>query len=128
MYPWQLQMLEKMYKYKGRGLVQITGRGMDKSFNASQLQKLWDDIVYSPVKDIVLAEAKLHGARYHTAEPVGGNWREMEAWCYEAFGEPGEMWPTQDFAWPECPRWMQNNRKFWFRTEADRMMFVLKWR
>jgi hypothetical protein len=25
-------------------------------------------------------------------------------------------------------RWYMNDRRFWFRNEADRIMFVLKWR
>jgi len=25
-------------------------------------------------------------------------------------------------------RWYMNNRKFWFRDQADQLMFVMKWR
>jgi len=127
--PWQMEMLEKMYRYKGKGLIQTTGRNVGKSaFSAQALKRLWDDIVFSPLKDIVLSEGKVYGARYYTAEPVGGNWREMEAWCMEHFGTAGEhIWGEK--AAPEpAQRWYMNNRKFWFRDERDRMIFVLKWR
>jgi len=129
MYPWQKEMLEKMYKYKGRGIVQITGRGVGKGdFSAQALKRLWDDIVFSPLQEIVLAEGKVYGARYYTAEPVGGNWREMEAWCMEHFGSAGaHIWGT-DKAPEPAERWYMNNRKFWFRNEADLTMFILKWR
>lgn len=128
MYHWQQEMLEKMYKYKGRGLTQITGRNAGKSFSAQALKRLWDDIVFSPLQEIVLAEGKVYGARYYTAEPVGGNWREMEAWCMEHFGSAGEhIWGEAKAPEP-AQRWYMNNRKFWFRDEKDRMIFVLKWR
>ena len=117
-----------MYKYKGRGLTQITGRSSGKSFSAQALKRLWDDIVYSPLQEIVLSEGKVYGARYYCAEPVGGNWREMESWCFEHFGDAGEHIWGNDKAPEPAQRWYMNNRKFWFRDEKDRMIFVLKWR
>lgn len=127
--PWQVEILKKMTQYKGRGVIQITGRQIGKSaFSAQALKRMMDDIYNRPVEDLILTEAKLHGARYYCVEPKGGNWMTMEAWTVKTFGEPGEIWPTQDFAWPESPRWVQNNRKFWFRNEADRTVFVMKWR
>lgn len=128
MYKWQQELIEKMTQYKGKGLVQITGRNVGKSaFSAQALKRLWEDIAWSPVQNIVLAEGKVYGARYYTAEPVGGNWREMEAWCYEMFGNAGDaLWGEK--APQPAYRWYMNNRKFWFRDEQDRMIFVLKWR
>ena len=128
MYPWQMELLEKMYKYKGRGMIQVTGRLAGKSHARAAYQRLFDAIYNVPVTDIVLGEGRVYGARYYTAEPVGGNWQEMEAWCYETFGNAGDkIWGE-----PEAPepaqRWYMNNRKFWFRDDRDRMIFVLKWR
>ena len=129
MQTWQMELLEKMYKYKGQGMIQITGRNTGKSnFSAQALKRLWEDIAWSPVQDIVLSEGTVYGARYYTAQPVGGNWREMEAWCYETFGNSGEnIWGEKEAPEP-AQRWYMNNRKFWFRDDRDRMIFVLKWR
>lgn len=129
-YPWQIDMLKKMSQYKGRGLIQMTGRQAGKSvLNSAAFQRMWNDLYAErPVTDLILTETKLHGARYYCVQPEGGNWKDMEAWTKQTFGEPGDVWPSQDFAWPESPRWVQNNRKFWFRNEADRTMFVMKWR
>lgn len=129
MYPWQKEMLEKMTQYKGKGLVQITGRNMGKStLSAQALKRLMDDIWYSSLQDIVLGEGTIYGSRYYTAEPVGGNWREMEAWCYEIFGNAGDKIWGEPKAPEPAQRWYMNARKFWFRDECDRMVFVLKWR
>ena len=47
MMPWQMEMLEKMTQYKGRGLIQTTGRNVGKSaFSAQALKRLWM-ILYS---------------------------------------------------------------------------------
>ena len=129
MYPWQKELLKKMTQYKGRGLIQITGRRMGKSnFSAQAMKRLMEDVWFSPLQDIVLAEGTIYGARYYTAEPVGGNWREMEAWCYETFGNAGDKIWGEPKAPEPAQRWYMNNRKFWFRDELDRMVFILKWR
>lgn len=86
-----------------------------------------DDIMNRPVEDIVLSTRPVHGSKYHCAEPIGGNWLEMEKWCIQTFGEPGDMWESDDWCWPETARWLKNNRKFWFRNERDRTLFIMKW-
>ncbi len=127
--PWQSELLKKMAQYKGRGLIQITGRQTGKSaFSAQALQRMMNDIYSQPISDIKLSEGKVYGARYYTAEPIGGNWPEMEAWCYETFGDDvSPIWGESKAPEP-AQRWYKNARKFWFRNEADRTLFVLKWR
>ena len=125
---WQLELLEKMQKYKGRGAIQMTGRQAGKSaFSAQALQRMMDDLYSQPISDIKLSEGKVYGARYYCVEPIGGNWIDMETWCVETFGSSGDSIWGSDIPEPAC-RWYANNRKFWFRSEADRTMFVLKWR
>lgn len=91
------------------------------------VKRLMEDIMNRPIEDLVLSTRPVHGARYYCVEPVGGNWLEMEQWCITTFGDPGDIWETSDFVWPEAARWLKNNRKFWFRNEADRTMFIMKW-
>ena len=132
LHPWQEKMLVDIESggFKpGEMVIMMSGRQAGKStFNSAAFKRLWDDIYKTrPVEDLVLTEQKLHGARYYCVEPVGGNWLDMEEWAITTFGPPGEVWPSQDFVWPEVPRWVGNNRKFWFRNERDRTMFIMRW-
>jgi hypothetical protein len=121
-------MLDKMTRYKGKGLVQMTGRQMGKStFGGQAFQRLWDDIKNSPIQDLKLSEGKVYGSRYYCVEPVGGSWLRMETWCLDTFGSNGSVWDKDKAPKPNA-RWYMNDRRFWFREEKDRMMFVLKWR
>jgi hypothetical protein len=129
MYPWQIDMLDKMTQYKGKGLIQVTGRNIGKSaFSAQAIDRLMRDLNSQPVSDLTLSEGRVYGARYYCVEPVGGNWPEMEAWCYRTFGDDTSPIWGADTAPEPAQRWYKNNRKFWFRNEADRTMFILKWR
>ncbi len=110
--------------------VMMAGRNTGKSIAASYavFKKLFDEAMKPrPLTDLILDEAKVHGARYYTVQPEGGVWAEMEAWCKESFGEPGDMWESNDWCWPESARWLQNNRKFWFRNIKDRDWFIIRW-
>jgi hypothetical protein len=78
---------------------------------------------------MLLGHGSVFGEQYYTVAPPMGlhPWREMEAWCSEIFG------PSTDSIWGESPvpepgqRWYQNNRKFWFQSEADLSWFLLRW-
>lgn len=131
--PWQLDILSKMSAARpGEIKIMTSGRRVGKSmFTAQALKRLMEDIQNRPVEDMVLSEGKVHGSRYYCVEPVGGNWIEMERWTKKLLGEAGEIWNVKgsdEFGWPESARWYMNNRKFWFREEKDRTMFLLKWR
>lgn len=112
----------------GEMAVMMAGMSTGKSTLTQQtIDRLIRDLNSRPIEELVLSETKLHGARYYCVEPVGGNWADMQAWVTELFGEPGDVWPTHDFTWPEVPRWVQNHRKFWFRNERDRTVFIMRW-
>ena len=128
LYPFQEAIINAMTQYKGRGLIQITGRNIGKS-RVAAYKRLIDDIWWSPVQDLVLSEGKVYGSRYYTVEPVGGNWLEMESWATKTFGPVSDVWDLGKKKAPEpsC-RWYMNDRKFWFRNEKDRDWFILRWR
>lgn len=130
--PWQKDILEKMKQGKELKII-TSGRQTGKSYwTAQAIDRLMKDLMNLPVEEIVLGESRFAGARYYTAEPIGGNWLEMEAWCTQTFGKASDVWdsvnPESQFMWPELGRWYKNDRKFWFRNEADRTLFVMKWR
>lgn len=141
--PWQETIVRDMMQANaqktldgfkaGEMAILMAGRGTGKSvFSSSAFQRLWDDIYKErPIEDLVLGEAKWHGVRYYTVEPVGGNWMDMEKWCTKTFGDAAEVWDIkstgEQFIWPEAGRWYKNDRRFWFRNERDRTMFILKW-
>jgi hypothetical protein len=122
--------MEKITDYKGRGLIQVTGRGTGKSvMNTTAFKRMWDDIHARPVEDLLLSEGTVYGSRYWTVEPQGGNWLDMETWCLDTFGPTGSIWSEAKNLTPEPhKRWYANNRKFWFKQEKDRDWFILRWR
>jgi len=132
MYPWQQQIFDRITSggFKPGELVMMGGgRGIGKSImNQQAIDRLMRDLNSQPVSDLIMSEGRVYGARYYCVEPVGGNWPEMEAWCYKTFGDDASPIWGADKAPEPAQRWYKNNRKFWFRNEADRTMFVLKWR
>jgi hypothetical protein len=117
-----------MTKFKGRGAVQITGRQSGKSYwSAQAIQRLMDDLTKRPIEELVLSEGTVYGSRYHCVEPIGGSWLDMEIWCLDCFGTNGSAWDKDKAPEPNA-RWYMNDRRFWFRNEKDRTMFILRWR
>ena len=47
------------------------------------------------------------------------DWHDMDKWMREIFGESD--WLTEN------GRWVGSDRKYWFRYEADRTFFILRW-
>jgi hypothetical protein len=126
--PWQQRALEKMKSFKGRGTIQITGRNSGKS-QILAYKRLFDDVFSQPISDLILDEGTVYGSRYYTVEPVGGNWHQMELWCFETFGDAGDkhkVWGEVKSPEP-LQRWYMNNRKFWFKNRKDLDWFVLRW-
>jgi hypothetical protein len=116
----------------GELVIMSAGRGTGKSMlTKAYVDRMMQDIMSRPIEDMVLSEGRVYGARYHCVEPIGGNWREMEDWCINTYGETtGSIWAEEVDKKTPAPgeRWYANNRKFWFRKESDRTLFILKWR
>jgi hypothetical protein len=106
------------------------GRRSGKSQLGSQaFQRLFDDLSQRPIEELKLTEGRIHGARYYCVQPVGGNWLEMEKWALRTYGKVGSVWhETKNGSLKPLHRWYMNDRKFWFRDQADQLMFVMKWR
>jgi hypothetical protein len=130
MYPWQMNVLNKLQGIKPSQLIlTMAGRRTGKSqMNSQAFMRLWDDIHNRAVKDLKLSEGTVYGFRYYCVEPIGGNWMDMEVWCMDTFGGPGDKIWGEEKAPEPSRRWYINNRKFWFRDEKDQLMFVMKWR
>jgi hypothetical protein len=58
---------------------------------------------------------------------AGVSWRDMSDWCSETFGPVSDVWQADKWFTEPGARWYQNNAKFWFRDEADRIWFLLRW-
>ena len=127
-HPWQQQIFDKITAggFKPGELVMMSGGiGLGKSImNQQYIDRLMREINSRPIEDLVLSEGRVHGARYYCVEPIGGNWPDMEKWATETFGAVGSVWALD----PPSKRWYANDRRFWFRNEADRTMFILRWR
>jgi hypothetical protein len=94
------------------------------------VRRLTEALNSHPLEELVLSHGTVFGSRYYTVEPIGGDWRVMEKWARKTYGEVGSIWekgePAGNTPAPSA-RWYMNNRKFWFRNEADRTLFLLKW-
>ena len=126
---WQMNVLNKLQGIEPSQLIlTMAGRRSGKSHLTSQaFLRLWDDIHNRPVERLILSEGTVYGSSYYCVEPVGGSWTEMELWCMQAFGETTGSIYGENVPEP-AQRWYMNNRKFWFRDQADQLMFVMKWR
>ena len=126
---WQTPVLNKLQGIKPSQLIlTMAGRGTGKSvMNGAAFLRLWDDIHNRPVERLILSEGTVYGSSYYCVEPVGGSWTEMELWCMQAFGETTGSIYGENVPEP-AQRWYMNNRSFWFRDDADRLMFVMRWR
>ena len=80
----------------------------------------WVDELDKPRLD--LDEGTVFGEKYITVRPFLYNWFDMEIWCLTQFGSV-----PKDGVWTPGARWYMNNRKFWFRNDADLSWFLLRW-
>lgn len=114
--------------FKPGELAIVTGGRQSGKSQMQAYMRLWNDIHYQPVSDLKLSEGTVYGSRYYCVEPVGGSWIEIQEWCFNQFGDSGKhIWGSNEVPAPQ-ERWYTNNRKFWFRDDADRLMFVMRWR
>lgn len=129
MYPWQEKLLldiEGGWR-PGEMMVMMSGRRAGKSMLNAMMHKAMEDYLNPPLKGFEMTEKAVSGTQYYCVEPVGGNWINMLAWAKTTYGDPADIWEAHNFVWPDTARWYANNRKLWFRDEADRTLFLMKW-
>jgi len=130
MHSYQKQIFEQIADDSGvkpgEVILMTAGNGEGKTILKVQqaLDRLIRDLNSRPIEELVLREQRFRGARFYTVEPIGGNWQEMYEWTKNVFGTVSDPW---DFKMPSVGRWYANDRKFWFRNERDRTMFIMRW-
>jgi hypothetical protein len=128
LHPWQQDLFDQIVSsgVKPKEIFCMTaGRNIGKSvFSQQAIDRLMRDLNSRPIEELVLTERRHRGARFYTVEPIGGNWREMETWACDTFGPPSDVW---DLKMEGVGRWYANDRRFWFRNERDRTMFIMRW-
>ena len=95
------------------------GRQFGKTDLATSVADLWWDAAITPRLDTGYAEnqpSHPHWVKPHNYSAE--EWLNMTDWMVETFGESD---------WAKTSRWVGGNRKYWFRDEADRMLFLLRW-
>jgi hypothetical protein len=112
-------------------ILAIAARKMSDQIDIDVLKALG---VYKDV-ELIRSSGTVYGLRYYTVEPrnlewqeTSSMWEDMMLWCFNQFGETGDLWRETKNLTPEPnQRWYANDRKFWFRNEEDLLMFVLRW-
>jgi hypothetical protein len=112
-------------------ILAIAGKKMADQIDINVLKSLG---VYKNV-ELVRSSGTVYGLHYCTVEPRNLEWQDSRAmwedmmlWCQGQFGETGSLWnETKNLVQEPHQRWYANDRKFWFRDEADLLMFVLRW-
>lgn len=102
---------------------------------AKDLQKTIDDDImrtlFGETYELNISTGTVSGTKYYIAKPTWNpskhgwynqEWNDMMTWCVKMFAPTAE-----DGVWTPGERWYANNSKFWFRDEADLLMFVLRW-
>lgn len=117
MYPYQKKLFEAMTKYKGRGVVQLTGRNMGKSY-VNDILKNW----YENMRPIPKIKWKrLPGTRLQAytddIQPKG-----FEVGLRETDMDPIQAWCGET----HCGRRISFN-EFQFKNEKQITMFLLRW-
>ena len=107
------------------------GRQSGKSTSLEALRDFLTNVTAPMV--LSTSEGEFLGQTYYCVEPrgwayAGLEWNDMQAWCEKTLGPVGLVWHTIGGQCSEpFQRWYVNGGQFWFRDEADRTMFVLRW-
>lgn len=120
---WQQDLVDKISS--GAKLHMATGRQSGKSTIVKNWAKTLEQ--FTQGFRLELSEGTVFGQKYYCVEPQGWIWRDfewkdMQEWCEATMDRT-----AKDGVWTPDQRWYVNGGKFWFRDEADRTMFLMKW-
>jgi len=115
-----------MTRFKGKGLVQITGRNRLEEDLADQMarsiaEELDRELIYNMLWETTMEECKgwhVVELKWEKGKDTNYFWNEACAWAVENFGLPGENYvthPNKDFM------------LFLFKYEKDAILMTLKW-
>jgi hypothetical protein len=104
---------------------QVAALGKTASFE--DVKNIFANAKGRPVERLEIGAGTVYGIVYYTVEPIGGYWLKMEEWCEQTYGPVCQTWKADQWVPTLNGRWCTKDRKFWFRDEADRTMFMLKW-
>jgi hypothetical protein len=68
-----------------------------------------------------ITEKLWHGVRYQAINPDDGWNLQKHEWCKETYGKNSSPWDM------EAGRWYVQGHEFWFRSDRDVMLFLLRW-
>jgi hypothetical protein len=94
---------------------------INSGFTAKWVVELTDTIAQLTMKRLDVGYADNQPRWPYWVQPYNYSrkeWDEMSVWMVKTFGN-GD--------WMMDGLWVGSDRKYWFRTEADRTMFLLKW-
>jgi len=74
---------------------------------------------------LLVNQGTVLGHAYHTIQPIGYDWMEIETWAYQVYGDRGSVWHIREEG--GLARWYMNSGKFWFRDQRDVTTFLLRW-
>jgi len=96
------------------------GRQLGKTDWITNMAKEWIDEIN--VKRLETGYADNQPKWPYWVKPLNysfGEWTKMGEWVTDTMGESDWL--------KENARWVGSDRKYWFRDEQDRTMFILRW-
>jgi len=122
---------KKQSKYKGRGLVQVTGRQLGKSTSLVALQRLFRTISGNELRLFKLDKRYTGHEEFKWCVDCMSTQSmiNIRNWCWETFGPSDEVdngtacTPGRVWAWQHT----QHVTRIFLKSDAEATLFNLKW-
>ena len=93
-----------------------------RAMTAARMAEITDEFIAEMTKRLETGYADNQPSHPYWVKPLNyskTDWYDIKNWMLETFGDC-------DWSIPNV-RWAGSNRKYWFRDEADRTFFILRW-